>query len=61
MKIHKNIGIVNHIPLLFRELVEDIRLDDSGDPDKSNVVSLTEDEDLVYVYHEKIGVWFVYQ
>ena len=57
LKFLSNIFIKKSIPLLFSELVYDISLGVSGDSDKISVVPLLENEDLIYVHHEELGVF----
>ena len=61
LKFLSNIFIKKSIPLLFSELVNDISLGVSGDSDKISVVPLLENEDLIYVHHEELGVFLVNQ
>ena len=52
LKILSNIWIAECIPLLFGKLVEDISLSVIGDHDKSSVVPLMKDNNLVYICYE---------
>ena len=54
MKILINIGIIESIPLLFSDLVENISFSSVGALDRSSIILFLEDKSLVYVCSEKL-------
>ena len=61
LKLLSNIGILKAIPFLFGELADNTKISVSGYPDKMSVVKLLENEYLIYLHHEELGVWFFHQ
>ena len=61
LKFLRNLSSIEAIPFLFGDLIDNISLGASRHYNKTSVVPLFEDEELVYILQEKLGVFFIQQ